>query len=60
MEKSREHYLKLVKKNEAIETIREYLKTINDYERVDIFREIEEGYCHECGDFSPCFCRYDE
>jgi hypothetical protein len=46
---------------EEIETIRLFLRGMTDKERVDIFREIEEGYCTNCGSSeSPCYCWNDE
>lgn len=48
--------------NEAIETIREHLKIMTDEERFNLFEEIKEGYCPECGrsESRRCYCWNDE
>lgn len=52
--------------DQRVAGVRQLQELLNDEERMDLWREIMKGYCHECGmanpskDFHGCYCANDE
>lgn len=52
-----------IKVQSAIDLLRAYQESLSDTERVEMWEEITEGYCPECGvctDGRQCHCTNDE
>lgn len=42
-----------------IEGILEYLEELTEEERNDVFQEIKDKFCMQCGGREPCYCLHD-